>query len=917
MKKILAVLLTVCLTLSLMACANNQTQESSQTAQESSEEASKESSSASESQTTEETSAATEESSETSAEAASYGSASFDASEYDLLYTVVCDSSLTLSDPQFDQYFEGTAEEGIKAITAAGRVYINGKQLPYLQADGTPSADSFSINGEEALWQVDGGWAWQIHLQRQWNDGFFMPRVEEGYSAGTPVDFDWAVYEITRYTTYMVGQTVELYALKGETTASAIATNFYGSTLAADLKKEGGKVTLYGVDGSEFDIVFDEANFDEAIQAEDMLVYWLNENDEWVAKRAYSQVGKLVENTDTTIDQADHHPFFREEGSEELIGTEDSYIGKSFEEAFRHTQFIRGERRTDQYNYDGEYVIMWSSDELPDHVIGFTRGDSAKDALAHAVEYAEEVTKDIVISEDGAGVAEGTYWVPQATWDAFEEQLNAAKAMLEEGSASNLEYDTMTFELGNVLGGGEDLHSTSPMKMNPYGIVGLVQAEQEGMDVQELLNPSSGGGSGNEGGSGEEGESSDENSASSGEEQGDEAVSDETVTDGTLTVFADGTAAYKVEPEQRDADFDGEFFLAKYLGEDVKGAITSLISEGKVLYNGMALEDPESGLETITGAVKSAGTQITLNLENSAVTSMEIFKTSGMLVDHVEEKDGVVVAYVDKETPFKVTQGFGPDAVSIDVTFLPENVGEIVEGGIAVYWEAADGYHLEMAEARTGKLTDGADHKYYVLETTDGETINYDPADMYSRGFSAGNRPGQFINTQNYMELNDIEVTVWSIPGTIEAGTPMPIGITGLENASARLEGAVEFTENILAMTVVAESAEEAATKAAESGLTEHHWVREAVTVDHVSEVTGNDSPGVLDMLNAKVAEAKDMLSAGEATYAELDEEAYELFIAMYGSSSDIGAVFSGTTEEGFFDVADDGANALPAAELK
>ena len=37
----------------------------------------------------------------------------------------------------------------------------------------------------------------------------------------------------------------------------------------------------------------------------------------------------------------------------------------------------------------------------------------------------------------------------------------------------------------------------------------------------------------------------------------------------------------------------------------------------------------------------------------------------------------------------------------------------------------------------------------------------------------------------------------------------------------------------------------------------------------------------------------------------------------MWGSSSDIGAVFAGAAEEGFYDVADAGAHALHAAVLK
>ena len=117
---------------------------------------------------------------------------------------------------------------------------------------------------------------------------------------------------------------------------------------------------------------------------------------------------------------------------------------------------------------------MWSSDELPNHVIGFTRGEGAPKALAHAVEYAEEVTKDIVVSADGSDVASDAYWVTEEIWTPFAEKLAEAKAMVEDGTADNFACDLMLFELGNVLGGTEDLNSHGPMKMNPLGVIGTM-----------------------------------------------------------------------------------------------------------------------------------------------------------------------------------------------------------------------------------------------------------------------------------------------------------------------------------------------------------------------------------------------------------------------------------------------------------
>ena len=400
--------------------------------------------------------------------------AEFNGQIYEKIYTVICDSSLTLIDPQFDQYFvEGSAEAGVHAISKAGNVFVNGQQIPGVQADGTVSPEKLVVNGEDAIWEVEGGWAWKAHLQRQWDDGFFMPRVEENYVQGAPVDLETAAYLYTKHIAYMIGQTVDFYALPGETTTSLISTTYLTSTMVGEIVKDGNTVKVLGTDGSEKG-VFAIENFDENIAVDDMMIYWEDGVKGWTAKRAYVQVGRLVENTDPNNDNAIKEPFFLENGASEAITTGDSYIGKSFGEAFRHTQFIRGERRTDQYNNEDEVIYMWSSDELPNHVIGFTRGEGAYKALVHAIAYAEVTTKDVVVSADGTDVEADKFWVPEDIWTPFAEKLTEAKAMAEAAASSNVEYDEMLFALGNVLGGTEDLNSKGPMKMNPLGVVGTM-----------------------------------------------------------------------------------------------------------------------------------------------------------------------------------------------------------------------------------------------------------------------------------------------------------------------------------------------------------------------------------------------------------------------------------------------------------
>ncbi len=406
----------------------------------------------------------------------------FGGKEYYKLDTIICEGStkgvgLAMTDPRFDSYYaEGTAEAGVKAISDAARVYVNGSQLPYETSDGKFSTESLLINSSEetGIWKVDGGWAWSVHRQRSYSDDFFMPKVESNFKAGTPVDLETARFLFTKYISFIKGQTVELYAEPGSEKVSLISTTMLTSTSVSKVETKDSITRFTRASGDALGIDFPAENVDKAIKPGDLMIYWQDGEKGWMAKRAIAVSGRLIENTDPNNPDAIKEPYFLPDGATETIGAGDSLIGKNFEEEFRHTQFIRGHRRTDQYAFEGS-LIMWSSDENPDHVIGFTRGDSALDALKHAIAYAEKATKDVVVSEDGTDVPASKYWVSKEIWDAFAKTLAEAKEMAEAGTAGDFAYDKMLFDLGNDLGGTEDLNSKGPLKMNPLGVIGSMQ----------------------------------------------------------------------------------------------------------------------------------------------------------------------------------------------------------------------------------------------------------------------------------------------------------------------------------------------------------------------------------------------------------------------------------------------------------
>ena len=327
---------------------------------------------------------------------------------------------------------------------------------------------------ENGIWEEDGSWAWQAHNLRSWKDDRFMPEIEgEDFVPGELVDFETAAFMYTKYLSMLRGQTVELWAEEGSDKASLISTTYLVSSLISKIEEQDGIIRMYNSYGELLEPEFPAENVADDVDEGDMIIFWQDSEKGWCAHQAVKSVGHLIENTDTEDPEAIKHPLWQEDGAEGTVSTTDSLIEKKIGTAFTHTQFIRGHRRTDQYNVDGS-IIMWSSGEAEGTVLGFSRAETAREALQHAVDYTKEVTAGVVTSEDGSDVAADTYWVTPEIWDEFEAGLQAAEAMLENEEATDIEMDIMIFDLGNVLGGTEDKNSNGP-KFNPPGVVGSME----------------------------------------------------------------------------------------------------------------------------------------------------------------------------------------------------------------------------------------------------------------------------------------------------------------------------------------------------------------------------------------------------------------------------------------------------------
>ena len=102
-----------------------------------------------------------------------------------------------------------------------------------------------------------------------------------------------------------------------------------------------------------------------------------------------------------------------------------------------------------------------------------------------------------------------------------------------------------------------------------------------------------------------------------------------------------------------------------------------------------------------------------------------------------------------------------------NTVFSKENVDpELRAGDLALYWEAADGWHLQRADSVAGILYGGKDHSHYIFNG-----IRYGDSNITKYSLAKANRPGQFLEARRTLGLFDVEVTAWF------TGTGYPFGL--------------------------------------------------------------------------------------------------------------------------------------------
>ncbi len=384
-----------------------------------------------------------------------------DGTKYTLLKTLVADRDKGLTDSDYADYFSGDdSSEAIMDIVKSGNVYVNGYQIPYLTDDGDASTEELTVDGQKMMW-LDGGsgyetWYW--NAQKMWQ--------------GSGRDLTTTAYDFTINLGYREGEKIKLYAKEGEDTASLIEFTIIDTALVTGVDKDSSDDTVTITTTSETDdgdttatVEVASDQFDSDIAVGDIVILTDDAKTGLSAKKATAVTGRLVETDDIK------NPQWLATDSDKAVDFSDGLIDRSHvPEYARNTQFIRGQRRLNLYDYDSD-IIMWQTST--GYSIGFTRGDAAKGALEYGINYAESQTSGVVVSADGSDVSSDTYWVTQDIWDAYQTELATAKALLEDDSATNLDYDAEILNLANALGGTEDVGQD--FVQNPLGVIGSMQ----------------------------------------------------------------------------------------------------------------------------------------------------------------------------------------------------------------------------------------------------------------------------------------------------------------------------------------------------------------------------------------------------------------------------------------------------------
>ncbi len=348
----------------------------------------------------------------------------------------VNDGETSITDASFDEYFDGTAAEGVAALMNAGLVSVNGIAVPATEED----TEDYQVNMVSSLYKTDSGWGYNVHKT----------------TSADNLSFDDARTGFYDTITQVRGHVTTL-GLDADGKCVSIDCESYEVMRLAYFEDHGG--TVDKIDRGDFELEtnrvrydannitgISSSNFDSEISMGDIVIYWY-ESDGWHMIQATPVEGTLAKNDDGQ---------FVINGTD--TRTESNVSRYNLINSSRPTQFYDTYVRLELTDIE---VITWCTPT--GHPIGFTYGDNSKTALSTAIENAEALIAETVVSVDGSDVPSDQLWATQDAVDEFTAAIDEAKSVLNDNSSSAIELDTAVYTLGVAWGESGD---------NPSGFVG-------------------------------------------------------------------------------------------------------------------------------------------------------------------------------------------------------------------------------------------------------------------------------------------------------------------------------------------------------------------------------------------------------------------------------------------------------------
>ena len=194
----------------------------------------------------------------------------------------------------------------------------------------------------------------------------------------------------------------------------------------------------------------------------------------------------------------------------------------------------------------------------------------------------------------------------------------------------------------------------------------------------------------------------------------------------------------------------------------------------------------------------------------------------------------------------------------------------IKKGDMCLFMYTPDGWIINRAKEIRGKLVDGEDHKYYKI----GENKFQDAMRFSRDNIIISNRCGEYLNAHKYFGfLNEnAEISLWFVHSIDKKKFGAPCGFTSGNSAKIFLQKACEFSKKKLNDICLENNAKKG-----------QKYIRQEE----------------YDDFNNIIRKAEQICEKDNANEI-YDYFVYLLYLANFGSQSDIGAKFAGFNYVGF-----------------